>query len=242
MEYIRNMICIVALMNASFMYSQTNGITLNDVPNQDTISTFNPIFTWTISPTIPIGVRTTRILTIVELTSSQTPTDGLLYNTPLFVSSELKTNALLYPLSAIKLETGKRYGWNVKLYEDGVLVTSSSDWEFTLTSPSQFSSFLPLKVMPDGIFPKVGTYVRFTCDKSINTEVVSVKLFDEDGSEVSLQGTNSQTSGNAQNQIPFIKHNDNFFELELPGPLTQGKYTIKVMNKSKIIGYVLFEN
>ncbi|MFA7289146.1 MAG: hypothetical protein WC055_09720 [Melioribacteraceae bacterium] len=72
-----------------------------------------PVFTWMLTTPNP-SQKLNYKLKIVEVIGSQSPTDALRRNPVWFEKSDIRTTILQYPISAKKLETNKKYAWNVQ--------------------------------------------------------------------------------------------------------------------------------
>jgi len=71
-----------------------------------------PIFTWLPPTPAPRDVKYS--LKIVEVLGNQSPNEAMQRNRAWFEKKDIRTTTLTYPLSARKLEAGKRYAWSVE--------------------------------------------------------------------------------------------------------------------------------
>lgn len=70
-----------------------------------------PYFSW--MPPIPLPANLKYQFTLVKVTEGQTPLDAILRNPPLH-QTQTSTNFYQYPVSAIRLEKGVKYAWQIK--------------------------------------------------------------------------------------------------------------------------------
>lgn len=117
-------------------------------------STFFPQFTWI--PPAPLNIFTDLKydINMVQVGEGQTATDAIQLNIPLFSQQDLFATSIIYPMSAPALETGIQYAWQVTAKNNGIPVSNSETWTFTLggvTPNSKNQSELPYtRLMKNG--------------------------------------------------------------------------------------------
>ena len=97
------------------------------------------LFTWTAKSNNP-AARNTYSLKVVEIIGNQSPDDAVKRNPTWYQSNELRTMLLQYPLSAKKLEPGKKYAWTVQIINKeaqaaGETGTMADAFMFTIDKP-----------------------------------------------------------------------------------------------------------
>ncbi|HEY3372513.1 MAG TPA: SdrD B-like domain-containing protein [Prolixibacteraceae bacterium] len=61
----------------------------------------------------PVPVPGSYQIKIVEITGDQSPEEAISMNTVLFEAAEILTTSFTYPVSAMKLRTGRKYAWQI---------------------------------------------------------------------------------------------------------------------------------
>lgn len=101
--------------------------------DQSTIdSTAFPQFSWT--PPAPLNIFNDLKydLNIVQINAGQIATDAIQLNIPQFFQQDLSATSIVYPMSAPALEKGIQYAWQVTAKNNGIPVSNSETWIFTL--------------------------------------------------------------------------------------------------------------
>lgn len=96
--------------------------------NDEELNNDNPIFTWM---HFKAGSDQTYTLRIVELKGNESPENAMLKNKAFFEKEGITMQMLQYPSTAPKLEEGKKYAWQVSVYQNGVSLLKSSVNYFT---------------------------------------------------------------------------------------------------------------
>ncbi|MES2732279.1 MAG: hypothetical protein V4714_11035 [Bacteroidota bacterium] len=82
----------------------------------DTLSTFWPTFSWTLSTTSVGGSSTTQYeIKIVEILSNQSPEAAIQANPDYYSQTDILVNLFAYPLSAPYFKSNHRYAWQVTM-------------------------------------------------------------------------------------------------------------------------------
>jgi hypothetical protein len=76
------------------------------------------LFSWMLQ-SVKAGRDVTYKIKVVEIYNKQSPIAAILGNPALFEKSDIKTTILQYPISAKKLEIGKKYAWTVRVMSVG---------------------------------------------------------------------------------------------------------------------------
>jgi hypothetical protein len=84
-----------------------------------------PLFTWTKPTGIPAGGEVEYQLTIVQMLKGQTKEEAIKSNPAWYEKKGIKRTNFKYPVSAKKLEKGKQYAWQVKLYLENLEISES---------------------------------------------------------------------------------------------------------------------
>lgn len=101
--------------------------------NQSTIYEQYPLLTWLAPTPVKNPGSVLYDLKLVELLPNQTAYDAIQRNYGLLELKGLKTTYQQYPMTATKLETGKKYAWFIKARStDGNLIGETEVWVFEL--------------------------------------------------------------------------------------------------------------
>ncbi|MCK9280244.1 MAG: hypothetical protein M0P71_06465 [Melioribacteraceae bacterium] len=92
------------------LMTPADGSTL--LPNQPVL------FSWMLQ-SVKAGREVTYKIKVVEIYNKQSPIEAIKQNPAIFEKSNIKATMLQYPISAKKLETGKKYAWNVRVMNIG---------------------------------------------------------------------------------------------------------------------------
>ncbi len=106
----------------------TSILTLVTPGDDEDIQQSTPTFTW-IYMKKP-GSSETFSIKIVEVIENQTPETALLENIVWFERSEILTNLFQYPVSARGFDKGKKYAWQIKVYDGRTFLVESDVWTF----------------------------------------------------------------------------------------------------------------
>lgn len=152
----------------------------------------NLTFTWMpINPASKDGYK----LKLVEIIGNQSIDEAINKNNALFSEKGIKTTTLLYPISAKKLELGKKYGWQVSIKGiDEKEEIKSETWSFSIISSEIVEEkkeikntldilkyFIDLKEEPDDNYTVIYNdtlNVQFMNDYSSNEKLI-INIFDE---------------------------------------------------------------
>lgn len=83
-----------------------------DNENLDPIITY-PTFVW-MSVNVPPAYGIKYTIRIVEVLTSQTPSQAIAANIPVYENNQITTNSFIYPLDAPELEANKTYAWQIQ--------------------------------------------------------------------------------------------------------------------------------
>lgn len=89
-----------------------------------------PVLNWL--PPMPMSRALNYSLRLVELREEQVPMDAIQTNLPLFEKHNLQMLSLSYPPTAINLQPGKKYAWQVTAFWGGNEVGKTEIWEFSI--------------------------------------------------------------------------------------------------------------
>jgi hypothetical protein len=107
-----------------------------------------PVFQWT-PVVVPPGYQLTYSLKLVEVLPGQTPSKALSSNIPVYENDNVHTSALVYPISALTIDTGKTYAWQVQALDQYGYPPTQNDGKseiFTFTKKKPLIHFFPITI------------------------------------------------------------------------------------------------
>jgi hypothetical protein len=160
----------------SFLY-------LIDPFDHDTISTSHPLLIWTHSEPFNVLAQGEYFrLVLVELLESQNAESGVSVNNPVFEKSYVSSHQVQHPFDLKELEQGKRYGWQIQKFSNGMIVQKSEAWEFVIAkdNPVSESMFAVMKKKIDGgFYTAVNNKVYFRFDEAYIINSSQCRIYDE---------------------------------------------------------------
>ncbi len=112
--------------------------------NRDSLheNNFYPVFQWT-PVVVPPAYQLRYIIKICEILLGQTPLQALNSNIPHFEDQNILITTLVYPISALPLEEGKRYVWQVQVLDQYNFPPSQNQGKSEIFTFSKKKSLLP---------------------------------------------------------------------------------------------------
>ena len=107
-----------------------------------------PVFQWT-PVVVPPSYQLNYSLKIVEILPGQTPSKALSSNIPLYENDNILNSTLVYPISALPIETGKTYAWQVQALDQYGYSPAQNDGKseiFTFSKKKQLIHFFPITI------------------------------------------------------------------------------------------------
>ncbi len=109
---------------------------LNQPANKSVLSLSTPQLSWVPPAPLDMFDDLNYDLNVAEVMQGQSPTEAILYNTPLLNSARLKLPYETYPSTYSKLEAGKTYAWQVTARNGGQYAAVSEVWSFSIAGDS----------------------------------------------------------------------------------------------------------
>jgi hypothetical protein len=107
-----------------------------------------PVFQWT-PVVVPPTYQLNYSLKIVEILPGQTPSKALSSNIPLYENDNILNTTLVYPISALPIEAGKTYVWQVQALDQYGYPPTQNDGKseiFTFSKKKQAIQFFPVTI------------------------------------------------------------------------------------------------
>lgn len=207
----------------------TQFLYLVNPPDKDVIPNPNPVLVWTHSePFSILGQGEYFRMIVVELSNAQSPEEGIVSNTPLFIRNYLTSHELLYPADAKILQVGHRYGWQVQKMSNDIVINKSEAWEFTLAANKTVTEnqyAVLQKTLDAGYYTAINNSVFFRFNEEYSAGTVSCIIYDSKRQPVKPK-VESEGISKAYN----VKQNgQNRYEINLDKlNMSSGYYTLQV--------------
>ncbi len=197
-------------------------ISLIQPMDQDTICNKRPLLTW--QPPLPLQANMRFRLQLTEKREGQGP-EALLQTVPLLLLDQIIGSSLVYPSNYPELIEGRTYYWQVFAYQNGLIVSTSEIWEFTVqcqeeTPASPGFSYRELRSIANGNYYYANRFLRF----SLNNPYVAYGL--------NYTVTSLKNGNETIRDLPKIQvkpgHNQIDIDLSLAGLVDGNEYLLRV--------------
>jgi hypothetical protein len=95
-----------------------------------TVETVYPSFSWVPPSPIDMFSSLSYDIAVAEIAPGQSPTEAILYNTPVYTSHNLKVPYMNYPSGFSKLRQGQQYAWQVTARNGLNYAAQTEVWSF----------------------------------------------------------------------------------------------------------------
>jgi hypothetical protein len=183
--------------------------------DKDRICEKRPPLSWL--PPVPFTSSMRFRLLLTEKKQGTTAED-LLVNMPLVLLDNISTTTISYPSFAPDLQEGKTYCWQVLAYQQGVVLSRSEIWEFTVqcqepVKPVENDSYRELKLLMNGNYYIAKGALKFSFYNGYNVKKLGYSIHDIEAGSVKVKNTPDVAI-----QLGFNKIDINLDELDLkPG-------------------------
>lgn len=148
--------------------------------DRDTICQKRPVLNW--QPPLPLQPDMKYRLMLVEK-KEKTSVEAMLKRAPLLLLDNISSTTINYPFSHPELVEGKTYSWQVGAYTDGLLVSTSEMWEFTVQCkdpviPDPGGSYRELKLIANGNYYYANRILRFSFLNSYGPDLLRYSILD----------------------------------------------------------------
>lgn len=138
-------------------------ISLITPADKDTICQKRPVLSW--QPPMPFNASMRFRLLLTEK-KGRSSMESLLTNAPLVLLDNITTTTINYPSTSPELKEGKTYCWQVIAYQQGVIISRSEVWEFTVLCKeippvSNKDSYRDLRSLVNGNYYIANYMLRF---------------------------------------------------------------------------------
>lgn len=155
-------------------------ITLISPADKDQICQKRPVLTW--QPPLPFHPSMRFRLLLTEKVNGSS-VESLMMNTPLLLLDNISGTTINYPASRPELKEGKTYCWQVIAYQQGVVVSRSEIWEFTVqcNEPAKSlpnDSYRELRSLEKANYYIANRVLKFSMNNAYNVEKLNYTLLD----------------------------------------------------------------
>ncbi len=151
----------------------------------DHICEKRPAFSW--QPPVPFQPSMRFRLLLTEKKNGEA-VENLLMNAPLVLLDNITSTTVNFPSFAADLIEGKTYCWQVVVYQEGVIITKSEIWEFTVQckeaqTPLTDDSYRELKLLQNGNYYVTSRMLKFSFRNNYNIKKLNYAITDIEKAE-----------------------------------------------------------
>ncbi len=163
-------------------------ISLINPADQDKICQKRPSLSW--QPPVPFPPSMRFRLELVEKKQGAA-VENLLMNAPLILLDNIPSTTISYPSFAPDLTEGSTYCWEVIAYQDGVVMSTSEVWEFTVqcndpVQPGINDSYRELKQLVNGNYYIATQSLKFSLQNPYNVKKLDYAIYSTDNGFVKV--------------------------------------------------------
>jgi hypothetical protein len=164
-------------------------ISLINPADQDKICQKRPPLSWQPPVPFPPNMRFRLLLTDKK---GGAAVENLLMNTPLILLDNIPSTMISYPSSAPDLKEGHTYCWQVIAYQNGVIISRSEIWEFTVqcndpVASDPKDSYRELKLMVNGNYYYANRVLRFSFNNKYNVKKLDYMIYDAENGDARIR-------------------------------------------------------
>lgn len=158
-------------------------ISLINPADGDKICQKRPSLSW--QPPVPYPPTMRFRLELVEKKPGTASVEDLLMNAPLVFLDNIPTATVSYPSFAPDLTEGSTYCWQVIAYQDGVVLSTSEIWDFTVqcndpVQPGINDSYRELKLLMNGNYYIATQSLKFSFQNGYNVKKLDYEIYSTD--------------------------------------------------------------
>ena len=159
--------------------------------DHDRICEKRPSFSW--QPPIPFQPSMRYRMLLTEKKQGLA-VENLLMNAPLILLDNISAATISFPSFAADLVEGKTYCWQVVVYQQGVILSKSEIWEFTVQckeaqAPLEGDSYRELKLLENGNYYITSRMLKFLYRNNYNIKKLHYDLIDIEKGGEKIKGT-----------------------------------------------------
>ncbi len=158
-------------------------INLISPADQDKICEKRPPLSWQPPVPYPPSMRFR-----LQLTEKKRGSDieNLLMSAPLVLLDNIPSTTVSYPSYAPDLQEGHTYVWQVIAYQNGIILSKSDIWEFTVqcsdsAKANPNDSYRELRELVNGNYYYATTYLKFSYQNHYNIRKLDYEIYETEG-------------------------------------------------------------
>ncbi|MET0637671.1 MAG: hypothetical protein ABWZ25_16700 [Chitinophagaceae bacterium] len=199
---------------------------LNTPANKEVLQFGTPQFTWIPPAPLDMFVNLSYDISVVEVKEGQSPAESILYNSPIYVRSNIRAAFENYPSTYSSLEAGKTYAWQITA-RNGLSYAAATDvWTFSkaVDSSKIEATNLSYVLLKDN---KDEAGINYISLGHLNVKYYS---FDKEH-ETTIRFLNAEGTV-LHEKRKKIKYGDNFLQFELKDRFRTGQiYLIEIIDQ-----------
>jgi len=140
-----------------------------------------PLLSW--QPPMPYTAAMQFRLILVGKNEGEKSFESLLTKAPLVLIDKITTTSINYPANSPDLQEGKTYAWQVIAYQQGIVISKSEVWEFTVQCKepaiqTENDSYRELKSMVNGNYYIANGIIKFSYNNNYNLKKLQYTILD----------------------------------------------------------------
>ncbi|HEY6902423.1 MAG TPA: hypothetical protein VI233_17320 [Puia sp.] len=118
--------------------------------------------------------------------------ENLLMNAPLIFLDNIPSTTVSYPSFAADLKEGSTYVWQVLAYQNGIVLSKSEIWEFTVqcnepVKPSPYDNYRELKDLVNGNYYIANRFLKFSFQNNYNIKKLTYEIYELENGAVKVK-------------------------------------------------------
>jgi hypothetical protein len=157
--------------------------------DEDKICQKRPSLTW--QPPVPFPGAMRFRLQLVQK-KQNTAIESLLMTAPLILLDNIPSTTVSYPSFAPDLQEDSTYCWQVIGFQNGVILTQSEIWEFTVqcsdsVQPASNDSYRELKSLVNGNYYYATGTLKFSYQNKYNLKALAYEIYETEGNSAKIK-------------------------------------------------------
>lgn len=205
------------------------------------INTQYPLFQW--QQTADPQARGEYRFILVELNENQTPDEAVAVNFAIYQSDPGQSQFLQYSALAPELKFNQWYVWQVQYLEQGYLIRKTEARKFIIPKElPEHNKYVSLqRELNASYYQTEQGKLYFRINENYLADQLKIEVYDRKNKLVLTAATNDASSGLMQGKQNGKEVGNNYYELDLKGKISSGKYHLKVIDTKKRVYQLKFE-
>ena len=148
--------------------------------DKDTSCQTRPVLSW--QPPMPFNTMMRFRLLLTEKRKGES-IESLFTNSPLVLLNNISSTWINYPTASPSLKEGRTYCWQVVAYQQGIILSTSEIWDFTIkckeADPKKPNdSYRELKLLVNGNYYIANDFLKFSFKNNYNVKKLNYSIID----------------------------------------------------------------